>query len=320
MGDSATFDLFAAIDKNDPAAARAAIDAGADVNRINPAGGSQHTPLILAAQRGFPEIINVLIEAKADPNKPDHLDRPLLAACQWGHVPIVQRLIEAGADVSLRHVHDLGEECPAMNAYETAVWSSKKDVLKFLKSIGADKVAKPTAPEAGVHSWDDFAEVLVKGEVPSVAAALAKMIGGRVERDVYGKTMTPGKQTFLVVRAVGMEWCNVFQLAPLVDWLYEAKAGQKFAADLSNAAEAPARYIGCTDTSDAAMTVRYEPGAKPKRKNGRESENDWLIELARKEKFMAAAFSPEIHAGQPIDILFSGYTAEAFDGTAIVIA
>jgi ankyrin repeat protein len=317
-GDSATVDLYAAIDAQDIGAVRAAIAAGADVNRINPAANFQHTPLTLASGRGLLDIVNALLEAGADPNKPANLDRPLLAACQDGHLPVVQRLIEGGADVALRHTRALAGDCPAMNAYETAQWMKKKEVMKFLKSIGADKIAKAATPEPGIHSWDDFAEVLVKGDVPSVAAALAKMIGGRLERDVYGKTVTPGKQAFLVVRAVGMDWCNVFQLAPRVDWLNDTKAGQKFASEISNAAVAPARYIGYTDTSDAAMTIRYEPGTKPKRKNGKESDNDWLTDLAREEKFMAAAFGPEIHDGQPIDILFSDYPAEAFDGTMII--
>src|SRR5579859_6681261 len=272
-GNSATVDLFAAIEAQDIGAVRAAIAAGADVNRLNPAADFQHTPLILASARGYLDGVDALLEAGGDPNKPANLDRPLLVACQNGHLPVVQRLIEGGADVSLRHMRALAEDCPAMNAYETAQWMSKKEVMKFLKSIGADKIAKSATPEPGIYSWDDFAEVIVKGDAPSVAAALAKMIGGRVERDVYGKTVTPGKQAFLVVRAVGMEWCNVFQLAPLLDWLSDMSPGQKFASEISTAAGAPARYIGYSDTSDTAMTIRYEPGAKPKRKNGKESGN-----------------------------------------------
>ena len=51
---------------------------------------------------------------------------------------------------------------------------------------------------------------------PVLSDLSAYLIGGRVERDVYGKTITPGKRAYLVVRVVGMEWCNVFQLAPRV--------------------------------------------------------------------------------------------------------
>jgi hypothetical protein len=43
-------------------------------------------------------------------------------------------------------------------------------------------------------------------------------------------------------------------------------AGQKLAAELFKATNVPALYIGYSDTSDAAMTVRYEPGPNPKRK------------------------------------------------------
>ena len=93
-------------------------------------------------------------------------------------------------------------------------------------------------------------------------------------------------------------------------------ADQKFAAELSQAAEASVLYIGYSDTSDAAMTSRYEPGAKPKKKNGKESDSEWLVKLAKKERFMAAAFRPELHAGKPVDITFSGFPADAFDGVA----
>src|SRR5205085_223658 len=90
----------------------------------------------LKDNEGNVEIVNVLLKVGADPNKPANLNRPLLAACQSGHLPVVQRLIEGGADVALRHTRPLGEDCPAMNAYETAQWATKKEVMKFLKSIG----------------------------------------------------------------------------------------------------------------------------------------------------------------------------------------
>ena len=115
-----------------------------------------------------------------------------------------------------------------------------------------------------------------------------------------------------------MAWCNIFQIAPLVDWLYDIGAGQKFAAELSAAAQTPAIYIGYSDTSDAALSVRYEPGKKPKKKNGKESDNDWLVDLAKKEQFMAAAFRPQVEGGKPIDIAFSSFSADDFDGIAFI--
>lgn len=317
-GDDATFNLFAAIAAGDAAGVRQALAAGADVNRINPAPGSENTPLTLTAHEGNLDIVALLLDAKADPNKPARNDRPLHQACQQGHLPIVQRLIEAGADVSLRQLYGIADDCPAMNAYETALWASQKTVVKYLRSIGADKVAQPKIPEAGVHSWDDFVEVLAKGDVPTIAALLAKMINGKVHTDVYEKTLAPGDRAYLVVRPVGMAWCNIFRLAPLVDWLDDMNAGQELAAELSKTSQAPVLYIAYSDTSDAAMSVRYEPGAKPKKKNGKESDNDWLVNLAKKERFMAAAFRPEVHAGKPVDIMFSGFTADAFDGITCV--
>jgi hypothetical protein len=80
-------------------------------------------------------------------------------------------------------------------------------------------------------------------------------------------------------------------------------------------------FIAYSDTSDAAISVRYEPGVKPKKKNGKESENDWLVNLAKKERFMAAAFRPTLTprpSPLPLDILFSGFSADAFDGVAYI--
>ena len=317
-GDDATFQLFTAIDANDLDGVRQAIAAGADVNRMNPAYGSEYTPLIMAARNGNLEIVNALLDAKADPNKPAQIDRPLHKACQKGNLPIVQSLIEAGADVSLRQVHGIADDCPAMNAYEIAQWATQKAVVKYLRSIGADKVVGPKRPEAGIHSWDDFAEVLAKGDVPTIAAVVARLINGRIETGVYEKTIVPGQHAFLIVRPVGMAWCNIFQLAPLADWLDNMGPGQKFAVELYKAAQVPVLSIGYSDTSDSAILVRYEPCAKPKKKNGKESENDWLVTLAKKEQFMAAAFRPEIHADKPVDVMFSGFSADAFDGIAYV--
>ncbi len=316
-GDDATFNLFAAVAAGDAGGVRQAIAAHADVNRINPAHGSD-TPLTLAAHEGNLDIVAALLDAKADPNKPARNDRPLHAACQQGHLAVVQRLIETGADVSLRQLYGIADDCPAMNAYETARWASQKAVVQHLRSIGADKVAEPTSPEAGIHSWDDFAEVLAKGDVPTIAAVLAKMINGKIQTDVYEKTLVPGNRAYLIVRPVGMAWCNIFQLAPLVDWLDEMNAQQKFAIELSKTSQVPVLYIAYSDTSDAAMSVRYEPGAKPKKKNGKESDNDWLVNLAKTEQFMAAAFRPELHAGKHVEIMFSGFSTDAFDGIAYV--
>jgi ankyrin repeat protein len=318
-GDAATFDLFTAIGAEDVAGVKRAIAAGADVNRINPVNGEENTALIDAVSSGKLEIVNALLDAKADPNKPGRSVRPLLEACSEGNLEIVQRLIKAGADVSLRHLYDLGEDCAAMNAFETAQWASQKGVIKYLKSIGADKVAEPGKVEAGVHLSEDFAEVLVKGEVPAIADVLAKMIKGKVQSDVYEQSVKPGKRAYLVVRPKGMSWCNVFQLAPMVDWLAEA-ADEGFAAELCKAAGAPTLFIAYSDTSDAATSVRYEPGAKPKKKNGKESDNDWLVKLAEKEQFIAGAFRPGLHAGKAVEILFSGFSTESFDGVAYVTA
>jgi uncharacterized protein len=62
----ATSDLLTAIGSNKPAAARAALEAGADINADV---GEGRTPLITAVMFSRPEIVKMLLERGADPNQ-----------------------------------------------------------------------------------------------------------------------------------------------------------------------------------------------------------------------------------------------------------
>lgn len=70
---------------------------------VNPAQGT--TPLYRAAVDGHHEIVRLLLEYGADPDRPSggpEEGLPLCAAACWGHAETVQALIEGGADPDAR--------------------------------------------------------------------------------------------------------------------------------------------------------------------------------------------------------------------------
>lgn len=336
-GMGATGNLFEALRKKDLFAIRRAIEEGADVNHVNSMGG---TPLMWA---GTDEIVEVLLEAGADPNK----GCPLISAAGSGHLSIVKRLIEAGADI---HAMEVTGEYRS-NAYSAAQMNRKYDVADYLKSLGAGlpKPKKSESIKAGVGSWNDFSEVLVKGTTKAVADALARMIQGAVHLDVFGKTFQPGGRAYVVVRPKGLNWCNVFQIAPPPNRFENYKVAQTFAKELAKVAGAPVLSVEYSDTSDAASIFRAEPNGKSFHDKGWDRDTlqemvdamgdeapDWatkqlaktsddepssterLVMLAESEKFAVAAFGFYCEAGRPLDIEVTGYGADAFDGVAFV--
>lgn len=61
------------------------IESKANVNRPSPFLG--RSPLHMAARRGRHDIVDMLLEAKADINtKNDYEERPMLTALKWGHI------------------------------------------------------------------------------------------------------------------------------------------------------------------------------------------------------------------------------------------
>ena len=102
------------------------------------------------------------------------------------------------------------------NAYSAAVIANKTEIMNFLKSASAGQPKRPDWKpiEPGIGLRENFIEIVIKGDAASVAGGLAKMIGGTVQLDAYGKQFTPGKRAFVVVRIKRMNWCNVFPVVP----------------------------------------------------------------------------------------------------------
>jgi len=224
-------------------------------------------------------------------------------------------------------------------------------VVAYLKSAGADRA--PVKPlEAGVHSWEDFREVLVKGDVATVAAALAKMIGGKVTLEAYGKSFKLGKKAYAVARPKGMRWCNVLQLAPARNRFDDPQKHEPFCKELAKASGSPVFWAGYSDASDAAAMARFEPNESIWRDYGWDRDTldeciagqgdqapawmkqklaeidagegeevpstERLEKLAAAEKMVVAAFGLDGAPKKKVEITFAGYPEEMFDGVAFV--
>jgi len=92
--------LFHAVRWEYPAAVKAIIDAGEDVNYQNLQG---NTVLHEAAHLGSPEIASILLSAGADPNMIDNTGRsPVHHAVIWGNFDVLELFLENGGDINLK--------------------------------------------------------------------------------------------------------------------------------------------------------------------------------------------------------------------------
>jgi ankyrin repeat protein len=349
-GSGPTGELMVALRSKDTAAVRAAIKKGADVNRVTPPPVSM-TPLTMVIASGTKEeVVVVLLEAGADPNKSDTRETPLVRAAMCGNLPVVKQLIAAGGDI---HALEPGSPSLRRNAYLAAEMNRKQEVVDYLKSIGGRR-PKPTSSELlkpGVADWNDFSEVLVKADATKTAEALAKMIEGKVQKDVYGKSIKPGKKAFVVVRPEGMNWSNVLQVAPPPKRFEKTEEVEAFVRELAKAAGAPAMSVMYSDTSDAAAVTRFEPDGTVMRDEGWDHDTleemaeamgeqtpEWikkqlelaesdeegpdsserLTTLAEKEKFVVAAFSLNCVPKRKVEIDFVDHPEEVFEGMVFV--
>lgn len=94
--------LFEAVVRGDLAALQRTIEAGADVDQREPAGGS--TPLIAAALFGQPEAAKALIDAGADVDaRNNDGSTALITAALMARTEIVRALLDAGANPGIRN-------------------------------------------------------------------------------------------------------------------------------------------------------------------------------------------------------------------------
>ena len=110
--------------------ARKIISSGiVDVNSMT---GTRETPLTLAAENGLKDMVQLLLDKGAEPNKPDQDgDTPLHTAAYLGYKDMVLLLLNRGADPNMA---DRGGHSPL----HVAAREGYKDVVLLLLNRGAD--------------------------------------------------------------------------------------------------------------------------------------------------------------------------------------
>jgi ankyrin repeat protein len=333
--------MFEAIRGNNVEGLREAIRAGAEVNAVLPGGG---TPLMSVSDERL-GCLEVLLKAGADVNKRARGTVPLIVAARGGDLETVKRLIAAGAEAGAQEEALSPEEAAhPTNAYVAAELNRQFAVVDYLRELGVGRpVVKAWKPlEAGVGSWNDFSEVLVKAPALRFGEALAKRIGGTARGGVYGQLLMPGKTAYVVAQPKGMAWSNVFRVWPPVRRFEEADEG--FLRGLAEGCGSAVLAIGYRDTSDAASVERFEPGGEVRRdlawdhdvleemvgamgkkapgwakKRLRESDKEGpssteqLERLAKEERFVVAEFGINGEEGRAVEVAFGGLPGEAFE-------
>ena len=80
-----------------------------------------------------PTVVNLLLQAKADPNRRSAQGlSPLFSACYVGNVEVVELLLEAKANPNFRHPENQLWTCTAI-----ALSTKRQDMLRILADAGA---------------------------------------------------------------------------------------------------------------------------------------------------------------------------------------
>ncbi len=139
--------------------ARALIKAGANPRAANRTGA---TPLFLATMDGNAAIIELLINAGADPNEPvlTHGETPLMMAARTGKVDAVKVLLDDGARINA------AESLRGTTALMWAAEQNHASVIQLLADRGADVNLKSKPLRLIKRGGLGFARAGANGQIP----------------------------------------------------------------------------------------------------------------------------------------------------------
>lgn len=135
-------DFLLACEKGDAALVRKSLKEGANPNTTRNSGA---TALLYAVAGKHAEVVRILLDARADPNKDSLGLMPLFLAAENGDVETVKALLAAGADVHAK-LHAVDQDLRAREG-DTALIAAasptgKGEVVKALLAAGADVNAR----------------------------------------------------------------------------------------------------------------------------------------------------------------------------------
>jgi len=200
-------ELRRAATTGDVAKVKELLDKGVDANSANPYGA---TALVYASDKGYPEIVKLLLEHGADPNfRNNFYGYPAIGwAAQNGNVEIAKLLLDKGAEVDssiltmgiqanspdfVKLILERGKFAPESltGALAVAEDEGRTDIVEVLKAAGAKPLPPANFPvdPATLKSYEGTYETPV-GRGPSTRVSLKEgrlvaMFGG-------GQIMTLG--------------------------------------------------------------------------------------------------------------------------------
>ncbi|WP_353930655.1 ankyrin repeat domain-containing protein [Okeanomitos corallinicola TIOX110] len=123
--------LMKAISKNDISQVQKLIQAGANVNELD---SNQDAPLVIAAYKGYHQIVKLLLEAGADVTAvdPGMKATALHAAAYAGRTEAAKLLIEYNIDINKQGPYN------GYTALHDAIWQNNIDIVKLLLQANAD--------------------------------------------------------------------------------------------------------------------------------------------------------------------------------------
>jgi ankyrin repeat protein len=128
--------LMAAVVDGDLIGVKHALESGADVNETSPmlgGGNDGHTPLLVAALKGYSLIVQELLKANADPRRVDGLIKatPGHKAGYQGHPEVAHLLTQHGLEIDAQGPYN------GYTALHDAVWHGHTETVKAFLEAGA---------------------------------------------------------------------------------------------------------------------------------------------------------------------------------------
>lgn len=143
------------------------IDRGCNVNDVG--GVNQVQAIVMAAQTGSYDVMNVLLAAGADAKVPDALHMAVFTSGKTKDDRVVKQLLAAGADPMTRNLHDEGTPAAAAFGLKGALAPPDSVVLMILNAMTTVNVQFPE-----MQNWSPLHFAAARGNKDLVELLLSK--------------------------------------------------------------------------------------------------------------------------------------------------